>query len=259
VIGKPRGVVFTGDLTGWGTAPTEQQTFRRFFEAGNSADSIGFPAYLGLGNHDLDSADRPEPLASQYRALQWGWVDSRHKAGNAPVPVTSFDAASHDYSFDLSGVHLFQGHRFPGDKEFGLASGMAFLTADLKKYANDGRPVILFQHYGMDAFGSEARWWTDADRKAYRAALKGYHVSAVIVGHSHAAFNYTWEGLRVFQVNNAKGENGTGNNDGNGSFSIVRVTNTQLDIVTCRWTNDQGGYEFVAPFFSGPADPGAAP
>ena len=258
-IGKPRGVVFVGDLTGWGTAPTELVTFRHYFEAGNSADSIAFPGYLGLGNHDLDSADRPEPLASQYRALEWGYVDTRHKGPNAPVPVTSYDAASHDYSFDFAGVHLFQGHRFTSDVQYGLPSGSAFLAADLKKYASDGRPVILFQHYGMDAFGTQERWGTDADRNTYRAALKGYHVSAVILGHSHAAFNYDWQGLRVFQVNNAKAEINTGNNDGNGSFAIVRVTGKQLDIVTCRWLDDTGKYELIGPYLSGPSDPGAAP
>ena len=110
-IGKPRGVVFTGDLTGWGTAPTELVTFRHYFEAGNSADSIGFPAYLGLGNHDIDSADRPEDLASQYRGLEWGYLDSRHQGPNAPVPVTNYHAASHGYSFDLGRVHLARRYR----------------------------------------------------------------------------------------------------------------------------------------------------
>ena len=59
-------------------------------------------------------------------------------------------------------------------------------------------------------------------------------------------------------MNNAKAENGTGNNDGNGSFAIVRITDQQLDVVTCRWLDDQGHYELIAPFFSGPANPGRA-
>jgi hypothetical protein len=61
------------------------------------------------------------------------------------------------------------------------------------------------------------------------------------------------------QVNNAKAEINTGNNDGNGSFAIVRVTDKQFDMVTCRWTDDQGGYELIGPSFSGPSDPGPAP
>jgi cytolysin (calcineurin-like family phosphatase) len=168
------------------------------------------------------------------------------------VPVTRFDTASHAYSFDFDGVHLVQVHRFAGDTQYGLASGLPFLEQDLKLGASDGRPVLLFHHYGMDAFGTQDRWWTQAERDAYRSTLADYHVSAIFVGHSHAAFNYTWEGLRVFQVNNAKAEIGTGNNDGNGSFAIVRLVGAQLDVVTCRWLDSAGHYELIAPFFSGP-------
>jgi cytolysin (calcineurin-like family phosphatase) len=227
-------------------------TSEHYYEAGRSPDSIAYPGFVGLGNHDVASADRGEPLASTYRALQWAHVDARHAGPNAPVKVTSFDAASHAYSFDFDGVHLVQLHRFAGDVEYGLGSSIGFLQKDLKEHASDGRPVILFHHYGMDTFGTEDRWWTQAQRDIYRNSLNGYHVSAVIVGHSHAAFNYGWEDLRVFQVNNAKAENGTGNNDGNGSFTIVRVTRTQLDVMTCRWLDVSGKYELVAPFYSGP-------
>ena len=258
-IGKPRGVVFVGDLTGWGTANTEITTFRHYFEAGNSGDSIGFPSYLGLGNHDIDSADRQEPTASQFRALEWGQLDARHKGPNAPVPVTNYDAASHDYSFDFDRVHLIQLNRFGGDVQYGNPSGWAFLSADLKKYAADGRPVILFQHYGMDPFGTQERWWTEANRTTYRNALKGYHVAGVIVGHTHAAFNYDWQNLRVYQVNNAKAEIGTGNDDGNGSFSIVHISGEQMDVVTCRWLDADGKYELIQPYASVQLDTGAVP
>src|SRR5439155_14340373 len=126
-------------------------------------------------------------------------------------------------------------HRFAGDTQYGLPSSRPFLADDLAKVASDGRPVFLFHHYGMDAFGTQDRWWTAADRTAYRGILSGYAVSAIFVGHTHAAMQYSWQGLRVFHVNNAKAENGTGNNDGNGSFAIVRITDQTLDLVTCRW------------------------
>ena len=64
--------------------------------------------------------------------------------------------------------------------------------------------------------------------------------------------------MRVFQVNNAKAEINTGNNDGNGSFAIVRVTDQKLEVVTCRWLDDTGRYELIGPWFSGPANPGLA-
>ena len=257
-IAPPRGVVIAGDLTGWGTAPTELPMFRSYFEMGASSSSIDYPAYVGLGNHDIDTADRDPATADAYRATYWQYIDSRYRGPSAPVPVTSFDPASHSYSWDFDGVHLVMMHRFAGDTEYGLPSDLGFVAADLKKFASDGRPVVLFHHYGMDAFGTNGQWWTPEQRAAYRDLLTGYHVTADFSGHSHYAMEYGWEGLRVFQANNAKAEIGTGNDDGNGSFAIVRITDQQLDVVTCRWTDDQGGYELIAPYFSGPSDVGAA-
>ena len=254
-IGAPSGVVFTGDLMGWGVTPTELKTFRRYFEQGNSGDSIGFRSYVGLGNHDLDDADRPPDLGAAYRNQIWAYVDARHKGGGAPVPVTAYDAASHAYSWDVAGVHFVQLHRFPGDTNYGLTSSLGFLANDLSQRAGDGKPVFLFHHYAMDAFGTQDRWWTAAQRAAYRNVLGSYNVAAIIAGHSHGAMQYTWEGKRVFQANNAKAENGTGNNDGNGSFAIVRLTDTKLDVVTCRWLDDAGHYEMIGPYYSGPAKP----
>jgi cytolysin (calcineurin-like family phosphatase) len=247
-IAPARGVVFLGDITGWGTAPSEIQTFRRYFEKGASDVAIHAPSYVGLGNHDVDSADRPPDLAATYRAMYWKYVADRHKGG--PVPATRFDAASHAYSFDFDGVHLVQGHRFFGDTGYGLPSGLGFLADDLAEHASDGRPVFLFHHYGMDPFGTQDRWWTKAQRDAYRDVIAGYNVPVIFVGHSHAAFQYDWEGRHVIQVNNAKAEHGTGNNDGNGSFAIARVTDGRVDVVTCRWLDDQGHVELIAPFYS---------
>jgi cytolysin (calcineurin-like family phosphatase) len=252
-IGAPAGVVFTGDLMGWGVTPTELLTFRRYFERDQSNESIAYPSYIGLGNHDLDDADRPPALGAEYRRQIWAYVDGRHQGGGAPVPVGAFDAASHAYSWDVAGVHFVQLHRSPGDVSYGLASNLSFLADDLRLRAGDGRPVFLFHHYAMDAFGTQDRWWTAAQRAAYRSVLGNYNVAAIFAGHSHAAMQYTWEGERVFQVNNAKAENGTGNNDGNGSFAIVRLTDGRLDVVTCRWLDDSGRFELVGPYYSGTA------
>jgi cytolysin (calcineurin-like family phosphatase) len=255
-IGPPRGVVVTGDLMGWGTSPTEIPMFRHYFERGQTAsESIWFAGYLGLGNHDVDDADRSADLAAQYRNAAWAFIDSRHKGSSAPVPVAHFDAASHAYSWDMGGVHFIHTHRCPGDVGHGLPSNLGFLATDLKANAGDGRPVFIFHHYGMDAFGTQDRWWTASQRTAYRAALNGYNIAAIFAGHTHFAMQYLWEGERVFQVNNAKAEITTGNKDGNGSFAIVRITNQKLEVVTCRWLDDSGRYELVGPFYSGPAKP----
>jgi cytolysin (calcineurin-like family phosphatase) len=258
-IGAPLGVVICGDLTGWGTAPTEIPNFETYFQKGNTSYSIDYPAYVGLGNHDIDTADRDQATADAYRSTYWQFIASRYQGPTAPIPVTNFDPASEDYSWDWGGVHLIMTHRFAGDVGYGHPSGLPWLAADLQQYASDGRPVFLFHHYGMDEFGMNGEWWTPTDRLQYRTLLTGYHVTADIVGHSHAAFSYTWDGLNVQQVNNAKAENGTGNNDGNGSFAIVRVTNKRFDMVTCRWTDRAGHFELIGPYSSGPSDPGPAP
>src|SRR5206468_2280806 len=139
-----------------------------------------------------DSADRPADLAAAYRQMYWDWVDARHKGGGAAVPVTSFDAASHNYSWDWDGVHLVQTHRFPGDTGYGLASSVGWLANDLQQHAADGQPVFLFHHYAMDAFGTQDRWWTANDRTAYRNALRGYRIADIIAGHTHYAMQYDW-------------------------------------------------------------------
>jgi cytolysin (calcineurin-like family phosphatase) len=258
-IAAPSAVVFLGDITGWGTAPLEIPTFRRYFETGASSEAIAFPSYVGLGNHDVDDADRGPDLGAQYRAQFWAYVDARHRGASAPVRVTRFDDGSHAYAWDIGDVHFIQVHRFAGDRGYGLPSSLDFVRRDLAAGAADGRPVFLFHHYGMDPFGREPRWWTDADRAAYRDTLRGYGVAGIFAGHSHGAMQYEWEGLRVFHANNAKAEINTGNRDGNGSFAIVRITDDRLDVVTCRWLDDTGRYELIGPYYSGPANPGLAP
>ena len=48
-------------------------------------------------------------------------------------------------------------HRFGGDTNKGAVSSLDWLARDLSQHAADGRPVVLFQHYGWDAFSME-RW-----------------------------------------------------------------------------------------------------
>lgn len=249
-IGNPLGVIFLGDITGSGSVSAlgnELDTFRRFYEVGSGPGAISFPAYVGLGNHDLD---RDDIFAETYRAKMWAYVEQRHKEQNAPVPVLNFDADSRNYSWDWGGVHLIQSHKCPTDTSSGQVSAIDWLSQDLIWNASGGRPVLVFQHYGFDAFGQQDRWWTAADRAELKSTLDEYNVIGVFAGHSHFAKNYTWEELNIFQVNNAKAEIGQGNYDGNGSFTVVRITNERFEMMTCRWLDENGNYEFVQPFYS---------
>jgi cytolysin (calcineurin-like family phosphatase) len=246
-VGDPLGVVFTGDITGSGDASagaSDLKTFKDFY-GGQGDVTIEYPAYLGLGNHDVD---RDDLFAETYRKRMWEYVEQNHKEPGSTVPVTDFDVASRAYSWDWEGVHLLQTHKVATDTQHGQALALEWLADDLYEEGNGDEPIVLFQHFGFDAFGQQDRWWTNQDRKALFSELGGYNVVAIFAGHSHAARNYQWNGIDVVQVNNIKAEIGEGNNDGSGSFAIVRMTDTRFQMMTCRWLNEDGDYELIAPF-----------
>ena len=117
------------------------------------------------------------------------------------MPVTSYDVLTDSYSWDWDRLHLVQMHRFAGDTRKGAIDSLPWLKADLAAYAADGRPVILFQHFGWDAFSSEVwdpekrtfddtgggspHWWSEAEREAVFAAISPYNVVALFHGHQH--------------------------------------------------------------------------
>ena len=111
------------------------------------------PVYVGLGNHDLDQ-DGPPPHVDWYRRELRDYVELNHRqaCSSSRRCRRQYDAASDCYSWDWGGLHLVQSHRFAGDTSKGAVSGLPWLKQDLATYAGDGRPVILFQHYGWDTF-----------------------------------------------------------------------------------------------------------
>lgn len=243
---QPRGVVLAGDLVDKAGAEA-LGLFRLRYEMGSGDKQINYPVYLGLGNHDINPV-KDEKLKLEGRQRMWDYVEERHKGKKAPVPVTNFDAATRNYAWDWGKLHLVQTHLFAGATSDDQSSSLKWLAKDLRKNASDGRPVVIIQHYGFDPWA--LKWWSDPERTKLFAILKKYNVVAIFAGHSHAAENMEWEGIPIFQVNNAWPEIGKGNDDGYGSFAAVRITDSFIDMVTCRWINDEGEVELVAPFYS---------
>lgn len=245
-INKPRGVILAGDILDKAD-PRALGLFRERYEQGDGDKQINYPVYLGLGNHDINPViDEAEKLEGSQR--MWSYVEERHRGSNAPVPVTNFDNASRNFSWDWDRLHLLQTHLFAGATSDDQPSSLKWLEEDLKKHASDGRPVVIIQHYGFDSWA--LKWWTDEERSDLFSVLKKYNVVGVFVGHTHFAENLEWEGIPVFQINNAWPEINGGNNDGNGSFAVVRITNDFIDMATCRWINGEGEVELVAPFYT---------
>lgn len=245
-ISEPKGVVLAGDILDKAD-PDALGLFRQRYEMGAGDKQINYPVYLGLGNHDINPVI-DEDGKREGRQRMWSYVEERHKGENAPVLVSNFDAASRNYSWDWDGLHLIQTHLFAGATSEDQPNSLAWLENDLKTNAADGRPVVIVQHYGFDTWA--LKWWTEKERKALFTILKKYNVVAIFAGHSHFAKNLEWEGIPVFQVNNAWPEIENGNNDGNGSFAVVRITDNFIDMTTCRWKNGEGEVELVSPYYS---------
>lgn len=263
-IGTPLGLVVGGDMTDDGggqvTQPSEGTQLLQFsqrYQQGVGPDRVYVPVYVGLGNHDLDQNGPPNHV-DWYRREMRDYVEVNHRAGvffKPPVPVTDYDVDTDCYSWDWGGLHLVQTHRFAGDTGHGAVSGLPWLKQDLAAHAADGRPVILFQHYGWDVFSIERwdaakgtfdddgpgapHWWSEADRQALLAALKGYNVIGIFHGHQHETpMIYRSDGLDLFKPKAAY----------MGGFALVRVTSDSMDIVLGEAVGDHGEVAFTNAF-----------
>jgi len=245
-IAAPRGVIVCGDATddGGGQMPdlgegTQLLQFSKRYRQGDGPDRIRYPVYVGLGNHDLDQDDRP-PQIDWYRDEMRDYVRMSHKPSifaTPEVPADNYDSASNNYSWNWGGLHLVQAQRYVGDTDKGTASSLAWLKHDLATYAADGRPVVLFQHYGWDPFSLEhwdpvkstftpegsgpPHWWGEEQRQALMDTLSGYNVVGIFHGHEHdTPMAYKVGAYDVFKAKAAF----------MGGFCLVRVTNDRMDV-----------------------------
>lgn len=260
-IGTPLGLVVGGDITDDGggqiTQPSEGTQLLQFsqrYQQGVGPDRVHMPVYVGLGNHDLDQ-NGPRSHVDWYRREMRDYVEVNHRPGvffKPPAPATNYDLETDCYSWDWGGLHLVQTHRFAGDTGHGATSSLPWLKQDLATYAGDGRPVILFQHYGWDNFSIERwdaaektfddngtgppHWWSETDRQALLAVLKGYNVVGIFHGHQHATpMIYHRDGLDLFKPKAAF----------MGGFALARVTGSSMDVVLGEAAGDHGEVAFT--------------
>ena len=263
-IGRPRGLVVGGDMTddggGQEALPHEGKQLQQFshrYQEGSGPDRVHFPVYVGLGNHDLDQDGQP-PRVDWYRRELRDYVEINHKPSvffKPPLPADNYDVDSDCYSWNWGNLHLVQGHKFPGDISKGARSALDWLRQDLKDFAGDGRPVILFQHFGWDPFSIERwdpakttfdddgagapHWWSDDDRKALLSVLAGSNVIGVFHGHQHETpMIYSRDGLDIFKPKAAF----------MGGFAAVRVTDTVMDVAIGEATDAHGGHRYTHAF-----------
>ena len=263
-IATPLGIVIGGDMTDDGggqvKVPGEGHQLLQFssrYQQGSGPDRVHFPVFNGLGNHDLDQDGAP-PHIDWYRREMRDYVELNHRPTvfyKPPVAVANYDIESDNYSWDWGGLHLVQLQRFGGDTGKGAISGLDWLKQDLAASAADGRPVILFQHYGWDVFSREkwdpakmtfddsgdghAHWWSDDDREALLGVLKGYNVIGLFHGHEHPTpMIYSADGLDLFKPIATF----------MGGFAVVHVTSGYIDVALVQADGNDGDVTFLKAF-----------
>ena len=121
--------------------------------------------------------------------------------------------------------------------------------------AADGRPVVLFQHYGWDKFSLERwdparttfddegsgapHWWSEADRQALLSAIAGYNVVGIFHGHEHPTpMIYSRGGLDIFKPKASF----------MGGFALVRIAASRMDVVLGEASGSAGDVIFTDAF-----------
>lgn len=235
------GVIIAGDMFDKPFSEIHDLYHQRY-TLGKGDKQIHYPVFPGYGNHDINpiSQDSIENLRGRESNLHL--LDSILLQKFQQGEVLNLHKESRSYSWNVEDVHFIQAHRYSGDDEYGEAN-WEWLEEDLKKYASKGNPVVYIQHYGFDNWALQ--WWPESARKKLFDILEQYNLAAFLVGHTHEASLQTYRGHTIYQVNNAWLDE-----DGNGSFAVVRIKNDTIAIATCRWTDGNGNYEIVGPFYT---------
>jgi cytolysin (calcineurin-like family phosphatase) len=164
----------------------------------NGEGRIAYPVYEGFGNHDGSMAPGKAVAAG---------IAERNKT--RPGVKNISDNGIH-YSWDWDQLHVVQLNLYAGDLRVKMGSmdgpgheplfSLKFLKEDLKKNVGTSRrPVIIAMHLGFDeGFSMGWGWWAEREREAFYEAIRNYNVIGILYGHTHAAANYKWRGLDIY-------------------------------------------------------------
>ena len=241
-IKKLDAVILAGDMFDK-SRPEILNLFKQRYEPGSGERRIHYPVFLGLGNHDINPAVSDKGADNlKGRTYTFHYVDSVLRSKLSKKEILDYDPSSMAYSWNIQDVHFIQGECFAGDTTY-CESDFKWLEKDLKTYASKGNPVVYIQHYGFDKWA--LGWWPEANRVKLFNLLDKYNLVAFFVGHTHEASLQHYHGHTIYQVNNAWKDN-----DGNGSFAVMRIKRNSLSVATCRWLDGKGHFEVVAPFIN---------
>lgn len=208
-VGKPRGLLISGDLTEDGE-PHEWERFVRFFGLDGSDGLVPFPVFEGIGNHDK----------------HYGWyvkerVAERHGANR--------------YAWDWDDVHLVCLGEGPDDDD------LAWLREDLAR-VGDEVGIVLYFHFPLEGPYSTGHWF---GRGSYRASLarllEGRNVLGIFHGHFHGSGPYRWNGHDVFNVGSAKHHAH--------SFAVVHLDDERMTVASYNYDDQGWWWWHERPIF----------
>ena len=232
-VGQPRGVIISGDLTQSGIA-AEWQVFVDDWGLIGTDGLIHYPMYECVGNHD-------GAVSTAAAGIVRRGVIERNKTR---VGATNISSNGLHYSFDWDDVHfvalneyggLESDQRYPGNQAYGRKiqsygnpseNSLQFLVQNLATEVGDsGRPVVLYQHYGIDDFvfnpwGNAAAWWTEAQAMRLWEAIEGYNIIALLGGHNGSETTVDWFGI----VNQHM--------DDHSKFGVFRITDNAISMAS---------------------------
>lgn len=232
-------VILAGDMFDK-ASPEILSLYKERYETGLGNKTIHFPVYPGFGNHDIDPISSDSLKNLEGRAFSLHYLDSILNEKLTKKEILNQHASSRSYSWNIGDVHFVQAQRFSGDTAY-CESNLDWLADDLQKYASEGNPVVYIQHYGVDKWA--IKWWPQTARNRLFDLLDKYNIAAFLVGHTHEPSLQYYRGYPIYQVNNAWPDE-----DGNGSFAVVRIKGNSVSVAGCRWTDGEGNFELAAPF-----------
>jgi hypothetical protein len=268
-IRPPLGVIIAGDFT-FNGGPEQLGAFRMLYETKRHPDSLNYPIFPGLGNHETTTqvdADGVKRMRSYIQTTM----------GCRQV---NMDPLTLNYSWDWGPLHVVQLHnwagenRYVGQPDFGI-NGLAWLQDDLQ-HVGKSRPVILIQHLDFAAIcpegtcdKSSSLTWSDAQYANFVSVIQGYNIVGLFMGHQHTMsvirpehFDHNGDllgtqstGSLTFRRNAKPAildgfRTGTGghhsevsntepNHDGKGDFYMVRIKDqAYMDVAPVRWDQD---------------------
>jgi predicted phosphohydrolase len=245
-ISKVRGVLIAGDLTENKYESTSDMKINQQKSFINDYGLCGekklkYPVYEGYGNHDFEWDRSANYIHPNIKLVK--------KRNNRRYKLSKVDKTGGHYSWNWDGVHFVNLNVMVSNgiqnirkyspyrlRKINAFKSLNFLKKDLSTHVkNKNRPVVIMMHYPI--LGSSRH--TRDEKSAFRDALKGYNVIAIIHGHTHSSAIRNWDGIPLLDVGSPFLKGDQVNDDKKAHFTLVRITDSALEAINYSFVPNQ--------------------